>query len=421
MDLARVHKVDDLVRRLSHEEDPDRIIRTFAGYDQHSVARDGVVTVSRRALQPPQYKITRSSLWKERINPWASPEKLPIFDRGILGELLYAGKPAIIDGVELRADDPAREYLEGVQSIACVPTYDRGEPLNMAMLLRRAGPCFTAGDLESILLNANLVSRAVNNALLAGQVREAYQKLDREMQRVGEMQRQLLPASLPIIEGLQLAARYVTCSRAGGDYYDVFRLDDRHWGLCIGDVSGHGTPAAVVMAMLHTLVHTLPAASQSPGAVLSHVNRHMTAMVPDGMFATAIYAVYDSHSQTLRYANAGHPIPRCRRGGQIVPLPHTPGLPLGVSDMETWPEQEFQLERDDMLVFFTDGLVEGMNPGGEQFGTHRLEQALHASPEDPAQVVEHLDRHHQAFCEETVPMDDRTLLVAVARGARERS
>jgi sigma-B regulation protein RsbU (phosphoserine phosphatase) len=415
MDLSRVERTDALVRQLSHEEEPDRIIRVIAAQDQHAVPRDGVVSLSRRGLSQPYYRITRSTLWKETINPWDEPEKLPVFDRGLLGELIYAGRPAIVDRVQLDAGDPAREYLAGIGSLVCVPTYDRGEALNMLVLLRREPASFTPAELESILLNANLVSRAVKNALLADEVRNAYQQLDREMQRVGEMQRQLLPAALPEIEGLQLAAQYVTCSRAGGDYYDVFRLDDRHWGLCIGDVSGHGTPAAVVMAMLHTLVHTFPDSALSPSKVLSHVNRHMTAMVPDGMFATAIYAIYDAHARTLRYANAGHPIPQCRRQGRVVPLAPSGGYPLGVSANETWEEQEFQLQADDAVVFFTDGLVEGMNPIGEQFGTPRLERALADSPSGAAQVVEYLDRLYQTFCDGSIAMDDRTVLVAVAQ------
>ena len=236
------------------------------------------------------------------------------------------------------------------------------------------------------------------------------------MQRVGEMQRQLLPESLPEIEGLQLAAQYATCSRAGGDYYDVFRLDDFHWGLCIGDVSGHGTPAAVVMAMLHTLLHTFPGTPLAPGQILAHVNRHMTKMVPDGTFATAIYAVYDLRTRTLRFANAGHPSPRCRRGDEIVRLTQDGSLPLGVAANETWEEREFQLQRDDTLLFFTDGLTEGMDHQGEQFGSTRLDRSLQGAPSSAEAVIRHLDNRYLEFCKGTIAMDDRTLLVAVADG-----
>ena len=414
MDLTQVERTDELVRQLSREEDPNRIIRVFAGFGHHTVRRDGVVSLSRRGLTPPRYRITRYTRWKQAINPWDRPDLLPEFDRGLLGELIYAGRPVVVAPIRLVADDPAREYLESFNSMACVPTYDAGEPLNMVCLLRSAGAPFTSSELESLLLNANLIGKAVKNAILAEEVRAAYQQLDREMQRVGEMQRQLLPTTLPTIEGLQLGADYVTCSQAGGDYYDIFRLDERRWGICVGDVSGHGTPAAVVMAMLHTLVHTFPAASHTPSEILSHVNRHMLSVVPEGMFATAIYGVYDAPTRTLRYANAGHPVPRCRRDGKVISLAPPDGLPLGVSPTESWDEQQFVLQPDDVLLLFTDGLVEGTNPGGEQFGAARLERALAAAPANVSGIVEYLDRQYQSFCDGATAMDDRTLLVGLA-------
>ena len=107
-DLSQVERTDDLVRQLSHEEDPDRIIRVFAGHDRQTLSRDGVVSLSRRGLAPPHYRVTRSNLWKQAVNPGQQPEKLPIFDRGILGELLYAGRPAIVDDLRIADDDPAR-------------------------------------------------------------------------------------------------------------------------------------------------------------------------------------------------------------------------------------------------------------------------------------------------------------------------
>src|SRR5262249_44656189 len=106
---------------------------------------------------------------------------------------------------------------------------------------------------------------------------------------------------------------------------------------------------------------TFPNPPLAPAEILSHVNRHMTSMVPDGMFATAIYSVYDSQARALRYANAGHPFPRCRREGVVLPLASAGGLPLGISWQERWEEHEFSLRARDAVVFFTDGLVEGMD------------------------------------------------------------
>src|SRR5262249_14931549 len=145
-------------------------------------------------LELPCYRITRSWRRRETIDPWTDGRHLPVFDRGLLGQLLHAGKPVLIDHLEVSPDDPAREHLEGMRSLAGARGYDQGGAVDMVFLLRREPGSFTIEELESLLFNANLVGRAANNMLLAQQLQEAYSRLDEEMQKAGRMQRQLLPA-----------------------------------------------------------------------------------------------------------------------------------------------------------------------------------------------------------------------------------
>jgi sigma-B regulation protein RsbU (phosphoserine phosphatase) len=321
----------------------------------------------------------------------------------------------LFNRLEVSADDPCWEHLEGMRSLACVPGYDRGQPVNLFIVLRRESDSFSVEDLEGLLLNANLLGRTVNNLLLTQQLQEAYQALDREKEQVGRMQRHLLPADLPHIEGLELGASYQTCSRAGGDYYDVLSLPEEQWGLFMADVSGHGTPAAVVMAMMHTLVHAFPGPPMPPAHVLAHINRHLLAMAPEGMFATAFYGIYDPHYRRLRYASAGHPPPRWRNGTCCIrDVEGAPGLPLGVLDEESWTEREVTLVPGDALLLYTDGILEGSNARGEAFGRPRLDQALRLGPARAGALVQHIERHYKAFCNGAPDMDDRTLLAAVA-------
>jgi phosphoserine phosphatase RsbU/P len=301
-----------------------------------------------------------------------------------------------------------------MRSLACAPSYDHGQPLNMVMMLSREPDAFTTADLESLLLNANLLGRAVNNLVLARQLDEAYHKLDDEMRQAGRVQRALLPEELPDIDGLELGASYVTCSRAGGDYYYVLPLPDGRWGLFVADVSGHGTAAAVVMAMLHTLLHAYPGVPAPPAEVLGHLNRHLLAVVPEGTFATAFYGVYDPPRRRLTYACAGHPPPRLRRRGGIQGVNGPLALPLGVAPEENWPEQGLSLAPGEVLLLYTDGVTEGTNEAGEPFGRERLDGALRLSPLRAGPLVAHLERHFRAFCNGVPEHDDRTLLAAVA-------
>jgi phosphoserine phosphatase RsbU/P len=412
---SRIQRMEALVRELSIQDDPDQLIRAFSRQADLLIPRDGVISVSRRDLEPYSYRITRSWRWREEINPWTEIHRLPMLEGGLLGRLLYEGKPVIFNRLEVPADDPAAEHLQGMRSLASAPGYDQGKPLNMVTLLRREPDSFVMEELETLLLHANLLGRAVNNLLLNQQLQETYRNLDNEKAQVGRMQRHLLPTTLPQIDGLELAAVYRTCSRAGGDYYDVLPLPDEQWGLFVADVSGHGTPAAVVMAMMHTLIHAFPGPVMPAAHVLSHINRHLLAVAPEGMFATAFYGIYDPYYRRLRYASAGHPAPLLRRrSGIIQGLEGTAGMPLGVVDEDSWAEHEVNLVPGETLLLYTDGILEGMNEAGEAFGRQRLDHALELGPMRALPLVEHLERHYRDFCNGLPDMDDRTLLAAVA-------
>ena len=415
MTSSRLQRIDDLVKELSFQDDPDRLVRVFNRQDGLLFRRDGLVTVSRRDLAAPHYRITRSWRWHDGLNPWSEGHLLPVYDRGLLGELLYDGKPTVLSRPRLAPDDPAREHLEGMGSLACAPGYDYGRAVTMVMSLRREADSFSADELETLLLNANLLGRAASNLLLAQQLQEANRRLDDQMHRVGQIQRHLLPAALPEVEGLELGASYFTCDRAGGDYYDVLPLPDGQWGLFLADVAGHGVSAAVVMAMMPTLLHAFPGPPLEPSRVLAYVNRHLLATAPEGMFATAFYGVYDPARRRLHYATAGHPPPRLRRGRFTVHgLNGRGGLPLGVLPDETWTEQEVALWPGDVLLLYTDGLLEGTNAEGEPFGLERLDGALRLAPLRAGPLVQHVERYYRDFCGGAPDLDDRTLVAAVA-------
>src|SRR5204863_327292 len=153
-----------------------------------------------------------------------------------------------------------------------------------------------------------LFGRATQNLVLSEEVKRAYESLDREMQVVADMQRSLLPRELPQIPGLQVATHYQTSRRAGGDYYDFFKLPNGMWGILIADVSGHGTPAAVMMAVTHSIAHTHNGPPQPPSLLMKFINDHLTARytTDTGNFVTAFYGIYTPESRSLTYSCAGH-------------------------------------------------------------------------------------------------------------------
>ncbi len=376
---------------------------------------DRWVSLSRRDLSPPQYRITRSSLWKEAIDPWRQKDRLPLLEEGLLGELLYDGQPRLIDDLQVSARDPAAEYLYGQRSLAAIPHFDNGEVLNMFVMLSPQPAAFDPEHFPEEVWISNLFGRATHNLALSAELKAAYAMVDQELKMVADVQRSLLPANLPEIPGLELAAHYQTSRRAGGDYYDFFPLPNDCWGILLADVSGHGAGAAVLMAITHSIVHSYPGPSTPAGKMLQFVNRKLVDRYTGdrGSFVTAFYGIYDPARRQLVYASAGHPPPRLKRRGQqqVIPLASEGGMPLGIDPGEQYQDREVELRPGDNLIFYTDGLIEAQNPAGQLYGTSRLDRSLEGcQPVDDLiqRVLEDIDR----FTIFHPPDDDRTLVVA---------
>ena len=313
----RLKIIVDTMREISRQTDPQVISKIYGERMRQLTPFDRFVALSRRELPRPQYRITRSSLWKEEVNPWTERERLPLLSGGLFGDLIWGDEPRIIDDLaaEVHRDDPAREYFDGMGSLTAIPHYDRGEGLNMVIVMRDEPAAFDFEDLPQMVWVNNLYGRATHNLVLAEQVKAAFEQVDREMQTVADLQRSLLPDPLPKIPTMALAAHYQTSHRAGGDYYDFFCLPGGQWGILIADVSGHGTAAAVLMAVTHSIAHTYPGPPEPPGELLSHVNRVLAERYTGntGAFVTAFYGIYDPATRTISYSSAGHPPPRLKR------------------------------------------------------------------------------------------------------------
>ena len=213
---------------------------------------------------------------------------------------------------------------------------------------------------------------------------------------------------------MTISAHYETCARAGGDYYDFFPLEDGKLGILLADVSGHGPSAAVVMAMMHAVLHTRPEHAGDPVRVMQLLNHRLYHSVKPGQFATACYAVLDSRRRSFRYTLAGHDPPRLLRcGNDLSSLEMTDGLPLGILEEYDGSETTQALNTGDRLLLFTDGITESFSPTGEMFGMHRLDTALRRCGATPKGMIECINRDLVAHSGIGPPSDDRTL-VAIA-------
>jgi sigma-B regulation protein RsbU (phosphoserine phosphatase) len=424
----RLDYVVETMRDLSTHTDPQAMVQSYGRRVRRMLPSDSYVALSRRDLPQGQYRITRSSLWErtaQAVNPWEKRDQLPVYEKGLFGKLIYAERPTLLQDLEIESDDPAAEFCEGSRSLLAIPLFDRGLSLNMIVLLSKDRDAFDRERLPEHVWMSNLFGRATHNLVLSSEVQRAYDNLDRELQVVADIQRSLLPAELPKIPTLEMGVHYQTSRHAGGDYYDFFPLPGAHgelpaspggrWGILIADVSGHGTPAAVLMAVCHSIAHSHCGPPAPPSGLLNFLNCHLAARytMNTGSFITAFYGIYDPTSRTLMYSSAGHCPPRLRRARdkQIISLDGGRCLPLGIEPGEKYHESTITFEPGDAILFYTDGITEGRRPGSSDlFGLDRLDEALSHCDNRPDEMIRRTLESLHEFTAGSPPADDETLL-----------
>jgi len=411
----RLDFVVEMMREMSSQTDPQVMVQLYGKRMRQILPGDGSISLSRRDLVRPQVRVTRSHTWDRAVNPWKSRNRV-ILDDGLLSQLIWNEGPVIIEDFCLAPGDPSAPFLEGMRSLAAIPLFDQGHALNMVVQVCKEPNGFEWDDLPERVWMGNLFGRATHNLVLSEEVKRAYESVDRELKIVADMQRSLLPRALPKIPGLELAAHYQTSKRAGGDYYDFFPLPDGQWGILIADVSGHGTPAAVIMAVTHSIAHTHTGPPTPPSSLLDFINDHLTARytTDTGTFVTAFYGIYDPATRRLTYSCAGHNPPRVkRRDGSLLSLDGALGLPLGIDPDERYLDAVQTLAAGDALVLYTDGITEAHRVGSsDMFGLERLDEILNSCACRADDLVSETLRAVDEFTLGDAPSDDRTLLVA---------
>jgi predicted ester cyclase len=203
------------------------------------------------------------------------------------------------------------------------------------------------------------------------------ERVEQELQVARRIQQASLPREVPTPEGWQIFPYYQPAREVGGDFYDFFELEDGRVGVVVGDATGKGVPAALVVTATYSMLRAVAQAlgSFSPGELLAQVNETLLARIPPNMFVTCFYAILEPKSGSLRYANAGHDLPYLRHGGDAEEL-RARGMPLGLMSGMVYEEGEVSLRQGDGVLFYSDGLVEAHDPKGEMFGFPRLRALL---------------------------------------------
>jgi serine phosphatase RsbU (regulator of sigma subunit)/ketosteroid isomerase-like protein len=247
------------------------------------------------------------------------------------------------------------------------------------------------------------------------------ERFEHELRVAQRIQQALLPKELPVLGGWEIVPYYQPAREVGGDFYDFLTLSDGRVGAIIGDVSGKGIAAALVMANTQSVLRAVAQGSTTPGELLAQVNEVLFAYIPSNMFVTCFCGVLDPESGRFTYANAGHNPPLRQHGDKAIDLRAT-GMPLGLMPGMPYEEKSTLLLPGDRVLFYSDGLIEAHNQEREMLGSPRLKDLLMGNPPGARQLTAHVLAELGRFTgEQWEQEDDITLVTLQRRTARDRA
>lgn len=270
---------------------------------------------------------------------------------------------------------------------------------------------FSQEDLDLLTVMANVAAIRIEHARLAI-IEQSEKLMELELNQASEIQRNLLPAEVPVIDGYELAGLNIPCRTIGGDYYDFLPYKDGRLGLVVGDVCGKGLPAALLMSSLEARVQMLLETSPDPASALAHVNRSLAPRCPVGKFITFFYALLDPPTGGLSYSNAGHNYPLLvRSNGKVEQLPES-GMVLGIFPSSQYKQMATHLDPGDLLVLYSDGVTEAHTVDGDEFGEEGLAKFLERRTAQPcAKTAQDLVDHVRGWGGGAPFADDFTVLL----------
>jgi serine phosphatase RsbU (regulator of sigma subunit)/predicted ester cyclase len=258
-------------------------------------------------------------------------------------------------------------------------------------------------------------SAEVAQAHLEQEVRER-ERLEQELRVARSIQQASLPKAVPTLEGWQISPYYQPAREVGGDFYDFHLLPGGRLGLVVGDATGKGVPAALVMATTCGMLRLAAQSHTSPAEMLQGVNEVLFPNIPTNMFVTCFYAILEPNSGRLSYANAGHDLPYLQRNGEAEEL-RARGMPLGLMSEMSYEEKQTIVHSGQAALLYSDGLVEAHDPEGDMFGFPRLRTLIAERAEEERPLGELLLEELYSFTGEGWEQEDDITLLTLKRSA----
>ena len=336
---------------------------------------------------------------------------------GIIGTAWQTEQPLLLADV---ASEPELAKLRGTTlgttSVMVTPLLYGKQ--NMGVLALGNGPNsapFTQSDFVVFKSIAEQSAFALYNAVIYSEANEK-KRLDHDLQIAREIQRIMLPAESPSVDGFEISGLNIPASQVSGDYFDYITVDPERLGVAIADVSGKGVPASLIMAICRSVLRSQAPENPSPSEVLKKVNRQLYPDIKEDMFISMAYLILDHVRATVTLSRAGHDAPLLYRSStrELTPI-KPPGLVLGIDSGNVFDritgDLAVPLERDDCLILYTDGVTEALDGNGDEFGLDRAMHSVQASATSgaPAIIARIID-DVRSFVGSTPQNDDITLI-----------
>lgn len=351
---------------------------------KHLHAEEGTVSLLAKEEEEENQKfytmIRRQDLTQQRV-----PIQL---DHQITGWMLRKQEPLLSNDVLNDTRFTLPEHTDAsIRNMVCVPLIAKGKLIGyLAVFNKKNGLKFEDKDRRLLVIIASQSAQIIENSRLYEEEKE-YLILKEEMKVATRIQNNLLPDKNPEIPGYEIAALNIPAKEVGGDYYDFIDLSDENLGFCIGDITGKGMPAALLMANLQASLRSQALINLEAKVCLENINKLLYRNTEASKFATLFYGVLDPVNHEIQYCNAGHDQPLLIREQKLHLKLEATGMLLGVVDDAAYISEKISLLPDDILVIYTDGITEAMNREFEEFGLDRTIEVIEKSSEKSASLI----------------------------------
>jgi phosphoserine phosphatase RsbU/P len=402
--------LNDLALAISGSLDSQKIMRSIISKSIRALnAEQGDITLVAENQANPMQTLVRSMI--------STSEHSPLhLNQNLLGWMQINKKPLMINEPDNDSRFRNVKWDSSIHSLISAPLMARTRLIGILTVYNKRGdkkPGFTESDQRLLSIIAAQSAQIVENARLYEE-EETYRLMRRELELASSIQKKMLPASAPEIDGYAVAGKNITAQEVGGDYFDYIQMDKHRWALCLGDISGKGLPASLLMTNLQAILRGQALHLTQPGEILKYANNQLYQSTSSEKFATLFIAIIDSSKNTIHYSSAGHDYPFIMRNdGSYIRL-ESGGLPLGMMEGMEYEEEFVELQPGEFLFVFSDGVTDVSNIHDEMFGEERLIQLLLDSiekDESPKDLISRIVDTCLNHCGKAKLFDDVTALV----------